>query len=1250
MSRNSDGSIKDIEGIELPLVQPSLGKTGTSGQRDSFCQKRPSTMRASIIPTLTAIELAAIHRSDLGRGLTHVRAAEILQEVGPNRLSCPRPPSFWRVFLKSCKDVILLVILGAGVVNFFALEERTTGAVMMLVWIGACFINALGEWSTAEGGTALQKLGAATACTLRDGKEVNVPTDTLVPGDVVRVKCGDSVPADMLVADAVDLRVDESVLTGESEDVVKHNGPVPKSHDPFPKNMLYSSTSCVSGKGTGIVSATGMRTQVGMIADRLDVGVGTLAPLQLLMNRVGATMVVCVLATAALITLVCFLARYQDPAHPCTKDDLGCFFWTALAQGLIMGASFVPTSMPIMVTVLLFVARRSISAKEALVRKTSTVETLGSCAVICSDKTGTLTEGKMTVVKVVTPRSEEVNRFAFYPTAGASPYGGIFKEEELSLEKKQVIEEQVATGGVAYPLQNFGASSSSSHVVEAKASLCANREHMRTLLMAASLNSTGAQLQCMEGDKWVTVGNLSEGALVVAAAKAGIGRPNIGRRLNLANPDDLYPAVQEVEIPFSSSRKMACTVHKFRDCTFGGIRAGRDASYFALVKGAPDRLLPWVECSLVNSPDGTLELESGCSDHMRGLIRRENSCMAGSALRVLLLCIRVLSDAELEALRPLEPDERADIVTKKLAVLGAFGILDPPRAAVGSSIAKCKAAGIRVVMITGDQQPTAAAIGLNLKLVHSVDQARLCADLYDSSGRLLSENEIDLLVADTPIWARAQPSDKVTIVESLQRMGFTTAMTGDGVNDAPALKLADIGVAMGITGTEVAKGSSDLVLMNDDFTTIVHAVEEGRRTYSNVQNYLVFYLAMSVPECLVYIICMVSGMALPVTALQMIAQGFFANFIPPLLYYRHPASKDSMFVPPRRKGAKVLNVRLHLVRFILPWSIIWTLGWTAQTVLSMWMFTGFIRSANVIGDNAYEAVSKGMAACEFSSVRTNKGMLLRDTEPFHCVCQVRTWIFGTPSVLTQWGRPILEARDACTTPEYNTAKKFTACISAQRKLRGVKDLVMKLGTYSTPRYSNLEQDPTVVSMLEKCKQEKDDREYWCWKNNNIRLFEKPVLDMETYCGGLGSAASRSVNFVGTAFAKLLLALSVGCDGMIIQSLGLNKVLTVGVGMCGLMFLLIVYITALFPFRITGQQPIEFSTLFTAMTFPLAAHLLLDVGKIFYRWEKMHISDLKKFHVRAIRSGLLTSHATLAEVQQAMLENPAISQSSESFRW
>mmetsp|Transcript_79928 Transcript_79928/g.138698 ORF Transcript_79928/g.138698 Transcript_79928/m.138698 type:complete len:1242 (+) Transcript_79928:82-3807(+) len=1109
--------------------------------------------------------------SSLSEGLTDAEAKVRLQASGFNELQKAKRVPFLVVWLRQYKDVVLWLMLVAGVTYMLALADFKKGCLLIGAFGTMGLVNAFGEFSAAEGVSALQELGSPMARVKRDGKEQRIPARELVCGDVVLVSTGETIPADMRVGSATDLRVDESLLTGESKEVTKKVF-ADDSTDPFPQNMLYSSTSCVGGQGVGVVTAIGMKAQVGLIAERLKVEVAGLSPLQITMNRVGGLAGVCVVGVVIVITFTCYSVHYQDPSHPCRRDDMNCLFFTAFSKGIILGLACVPASMPSMTTLLMLTAREAIRKKSAIVRKMSSIETLGSCTAICSDKTGTLTEGKMTAVKAVTMSMDGVDRFSFYPTAGYDPRGGIFRETELSPRAKDAIVSAFSKHPGTdlpqpiYPVHNYGDQSQGPEGA-----------HIHLLLVSASLNSYAASLQ-RDGVKWVADGNMSECALVVAAAKGGIGRSSQG--LQLQDVSMLYPRDSDAEVPFSSARKLACTVHQVPDKSFAGLWLGRDTTHVAIVKGAPEQLLQKVEFGLHTERDGSLSVGQRLSPEARQVAMRENSSMANGALRVMILCIRLLRDSEVQDLHTFDADARAAMLTQKMILVGAFGLEDPPRPSVRDAIGICKDAGMRVIMITGDQLDTAAAIGQQLNILKEKAQTRKCEDLHDKSGKTLPLAIVDDLVAKTNAWSRAQPSDKQTIIESLQRLGHTVAMTGDGVNDAPALKLADIGTAMGISGTQVARGASDIVLLDDNFATIVEAVKEGRRAYANIQSFVAFYLSVVMGEIFTYSLSLVLRAPMPLEAMQILLMSGLAHALPPLMLSKQPVPEDTMRVPPRRKDGKLLTP--GIVKWLMcPWIIVWALLWTGLSRCSFWMFTGFTKGGQIIGSPLYGAVRDGLATCEFAGDVDVSGHYLRDLSPFHCRCPTRIHPFAEPLVEEQWAPGLEDA---------------------------------------------------TVSMVKSCTTTSGT--YWCWETTK-GARGRPLLDEP--CGIAGSKGARTMNFIACTVAELMLVLVMSSEQPLVRSVFLNIPLLATVLFCLACLFMAVYVPL--AADILDIEPIATPTLFTALLFPAAAVVFMEICKVGYRWRLRMQNELRRYHAKAAAKGLISAWAPDEEVRTLQEQQP-----------
>jgi len=1103
---------------------------------------------------LTAEDTARQHHSSLAEGLPSQRAKEQLELVGSNELEGPRQVTFLSVLLAQLEDIMLWLPLLAGLIYIYGLHDMSTGLLMTGAFLVGIFSNAIGEHSTAESIRSLSEPWSQSASVFRDGAWTRVATRELVPGDIVELRSGDAVVADMRVATTAGMRVDESILTGESDEVEKTAEPLLHT-DAFPKNMLFCGTSCTSGKCTGIVIATGMKSQVGLIAKHLQNKVpGGLSPLQKTMSRIGGIAGSSIMFVVALITAICYTTRYQDPEHPCEDKDELCFLMTAFVRGLMLGLSCIPTSLPMMTTMLLLIARDTIQKKQAVVRKMTSVETLGACTVICADKTGTLTEGKITVVEVLLPRDGKTNPMAVYPTHGLNPKGGFFRRSKLGEEDKLAIDACVKRGTSNYPLRNHG-------VVRAGDM---DSLHLQALLSAASMSSYETRLLNQAGD-WIIVGNMTEGALVVAAAKAGIGNT---RGLALRDPSTTHPKVQGIEVPFSSARKLACTVHPAPDGKFFGVNLGPEATHVAIIKGAPERLLGKVSSSL-HVEDGMLCVSSFTEEARKSFIKH-NSEMAEAALRVMLMCFKPLTKDDMEILEKADATRQGELLTSDMVMAGAFGMADPARPTAKASIAKCMKAGMRVVMITGDQPATATAVGKALELEASPTKARLCEELQNKT-----EDEIDELVANVNIWARAQPTDKVTIVQSLQRLGHTVAMTGDGANDAAALKLADIGTAMGITGTAVAKGAADIILMNDDFSTIVDCVEEGRRAYNNVQTYVGYYLTAACAEVAAYSLTMLLDVPMPLGSIPILLQSMVCHIIPPMTLPKQPLPSGAMQEPPRRRDEDLVS-RSFLRWVLVPWLVIWCTLWTSLSSLSFWMNIGFTRARGIEGITRYNAVADGLSACEYSGHLNPDGYHIKDRLPFHCACQVRAFPWSDPEVVEQW------QSDASS----------------------------------------------VQNMLQLCHSEKEDS--WCWKDPDLSFEKKPLLKVARQCGVSGTRGAEAMNFVALAVAEHLLILSISSERLLIAARPKNNALVIAVvfGLISVMCLCYIAPVA----EVVSLRPLPLGHLLTAVSFSFVAISIIEVCKIGYRRELRKGRDLRRFHARAAARGLVNAWASDSEVE------------------
>ena len=667
-------------------------------------------------------------------GLSAAEVLERRQRYGPNKLAEEAKEPGWRAFLRQYRDLMQLVLVGAAVVSIVALQDISTG----LVVLGLTVVNALmglhQEGKAAQSVAALRQMLIMTASVRRDDQLVEIPAEELVPGDIVGFEAGDKVPADGRILLAATLEIEEAGLTGESTPVAKSIDPVSGENVPLGDrvDMAYMNSQVTRGRGEMVVTATGMASEVGHISGMLSGVEQEKTPLTKQLDQL--TVIITIMAAAALALIVILgLARGED-------------FDTLFLVGITLAIAAIPTGLPAVVTMLLSVGTQQLAQRGAIVKRLRSVETLGSTSAICSDKTGTLTLNQMTARELVV-----VGRRFSIDGEGYSTTGRIMR---------------VAGDGDG-PLEPF------------------------MLPMALANDAVIRDGAC--------IGDPTEGALVVLAAKSG---------LDVEETRKAYPRVAEV--PFDAEYKLMATFHEVDD---GGRKVVR-----CLVKGAPDVLL--ARSSRYLDADGS---SAPMADAM-GQVLAENDRLAGDGMRVLAVARRDFDPAS------FDPASDLLALVTDLELLALIGIVDPPRKEAKDAIALCKDAGIRVRMITGDHATTAAAIAGQLGI-----EGRA---LTGAEFAALPDDQLRAEVGDIGVVARVAPEDKVRLVSILKQQGNIVAMTGDGVNDAPALTRADIGVAMGITGTEVTKDAAEMILTDDNFATIVTAVEGGRGLYDNLMKYV----------------------------------------------------------------------------------------------------------------------------------------------------------------------------------------------------------------------------------------------------------------------------------------------------------------------------------------------------------------------------------------------------------------------------
>jgi Ca2+-transporting ATPase len=765
--------------------------------------------------------------TDPQKGISSEEAARRLEKYGLNKLDEAPPTTIWALLWDQFNDFVVWLLIGAAIISAILTEWVEAGAIMAIVLLNA-ILGIIQERRAAEELAALRQLAAPEAYVLRDGTRIVIPARELVPGDVVVLEAGNYIPADVRLIETVNLKIEEAALTGESVPVQKDatlqlGGDVPLGDR---KNSAFMGTLVSYGRGRGVVSNTGMKTQIGLIAEMLQAVEDEVTPLQRRLDQLGK-----LLGWAALgICGVVFLLGWMWG-----NDALEMFL---VAVSLAIAA--VPEGLPAVVTISLALGMREMVKRNALIRKLSSVETLGSATVIGSDKTGTLTENEMTVTQIsIDTKDIDVTGSGYDP------------EGEFHIDGKPI------------KLADYPAA-------------------LSTLWVGALNNDALLETTGEEGSLRM-IGDPTEGAIIVAAAKAD---------RNYQALSEAYPRVQE--IPFDSERKRMTTIHKIlepRDDDFSPFHSGDlpENRYVVAVKGAPDVVLNL--CTQYEKLDDT---EARMDKTVRRRILSANDEMASQALRVIGVAYKVIDQLPEE----LIPEEIED----GLIFVGLIGMIDPPRPEVSHSLAVAKHAGIRTVMITGDYAQTARAIAEAIGLVESERQVITGAHLNRMSDTELAEK-----IKEVDVFARVSPEHKVRIVRALRANNEIVAMTGDGVNDAPALKQADIGVAMGITGTDVAKETADMVLTDDNYSSIVSAIEQGRVIYSNIRKFVFYLLSCNLAEIATIFLAIAFRLPSPLNPIQLLWLNLVTDGAPALALGMEKGDPDIMDQPPRPTSEHIIN-------------------------------------------------------------------------------------------------------------------------------------------------------------------------------------------------------------------------------------------------------------------------------------------------------------------------------------------------------
>lgn len=802
-------------------------------QRSSMSDKPELFHTQSVAQSVVALQ------GNLVSGLATAEAAARIQRYGPNALQEKGGRSPLRLLWEQLSATMVVILIVAAVVSALLGKWLEAGAILAIVLLFA-LLGFFQEWRAEQAMAALKQLAVPNVRVRRDGKIQEIAANQLVPGDLVVLEAGNVVPADLRLVEAYNLRVQEAALTGEAEAIEKVVEALSQADLALGdrRNMAYMGSTIAYGRGMGLVAATGMQTELGNIAELLQREGHEQTPLQKRLDQVGK-----VLAIAGMITAVVIAIFGLWRGQPLVDVFL---------TGVSVAVAVVPEGLPAVVTITLALGARRMLARNALIRRLPAVETLGSVTVICSDKTGTLTENRMTVtvLDVVGKRvdiSEETNEVG---------------------QARYVVNGDSTTDDPAIKLLLLGGA------------LCNDAE----------LVEEGTEM----GRRFHAVGDPTEGALVVAAAKYGLRKIDI---------DAALP--RRTELPFDSDRKRMTTVHEplatdiVQDVLPRGLADA--AHWIAFTKGSVDGLLDISSHVWVNDTVYPLE------EHHRHAIEEANRSLAQNGMRVLGVGFRMVNNSSRQ------------VQEEKLVFVGMVGIIDPPRPEVKAAVASCRSAGIRPVMITGDHPLTAAHIARELGIALPGGAVMTGREIEQ-----LDEAGLDKIVEQVSVYARVTPEHKLRIVEALQRRGHIVAMTGDGVNDAPALKHADIGVAMGITGTDVSKDAADMVLRDDNFATIVAAVEDGRAIFDNLRKFIKFSIAGNIGKILVMVGGVLAGMTTPLLPLQLLWLNLLTDGLLGVGLGLEPAERNVMRRPPFSPQAGIFSGGLgtHIVRMGLTIGVV----------------------------------------------------------------------------------------------------------------------------------------------------------------------------------------------------------------------------------------------------------------------------------------------------------------------------------------
>lgn len=750
------------------------------------------------------------------KGLSSADAAERLKKYGGNTLAKEKKARPIKIFLGQFRDVMIMILLAATVVSFFLGELYDAVTIIIIVLLNAV-LGFIQEYKTEKTLIALESMTAPSAKCYRDGVLTSVPAAELVPEDIIRLEAGDKVPADAVLLEAKGLLAEESILTGESAGVHKEVGNTSDEDNSIGKsNIVYSGTVITKGAAEARVIATGINAQMGKISGMLTEIEEELTPLQKRLAELGKVI-------AVICLVVCVVVAGAGILRGEPVFDM-------LMTGITIAIAAIPEGLPATVTIALALAVSRMLKKNALVHKLHSVETLGCASVICTDKTGTVTENKMAVTKAY--------------CSGSTAHSG--REYDFSGSGYKIAGEITCGGNRVNPAADE---------VLRETLICG------TLCTSASI-STKKNISARErgrltaGGEWTVTGDPTEAALLVAAAKGGITAEKLSDRKKLD------------EIPFDSESRCMTVIYR---------EAGGRTAY---TKGSVDVILD--KCGFVLTEKGAVPLTAS----RRREILAANDRMTEKALRVLALCKKDLNGSDTDS---------SSAADGGMIFLGLEGMLDPPRPEAKQAVKLCRNAHIRTVMITGDHKNTAAAVAKQAGIMHDGDLVFTGAELAK-----MSDMELDEVIGRTAVFARVNPADKLRIVRAFKKRGDIVTMTGDGVNDAPAVKEASIGVAMGITGTDVTKQAADVVLLDDNFATLVGAVEQGRGVYANIRKFVRYLLSCNIGEVLTMFLGIIMGMPMILLPTQILLVNLVTDGLPAIALGVEPPEKENMKKPPRK--------------------------------------------------------------------------------------------------------------------------------------------------------------------------------------------------------------------------------------------------------------------------------------------------------------------------------------------------------------